>query len=130
MGVSRSATVVIAYLIATTKMTPQEALAAVRAKRAIVRPNRGFMSQLQEYYSKHSDSLQQPSVAEEQPLDKDGKQEKRRASWRYSLWDPRDAARVYMHNALATATSLSFPSAVLQPHVAALELWKFESHMS
>ncbi|KAH9977516.1 protein-tyrosine phosphatase-like protein, partial [Russula compacta] len=46
MGISRSATVMIAYLIATTKMTPREALAAVRSKRAIVRPNPGFMSQL------------------------------------------------------------------------------------
>jgi protein-tyrosine phosphatase len=56
MGISRSATVVIAYLIATGEMTPDEALAAVRAKRAIVRPNGGFMSQLQEYYSKFLDS--------------------------------------------------------------------------
>src|SRR6266851_1312507 len=47
MGISRSTTVVLAYLVATTQMTPREALAAVRSKRAIVRPNRGFMSQLQ-----------------------------------------------------------------------------------
>ncbi|KAI0251779.1 protein-tyrosine phosphatase-like protein [Lactifluus subvellereus] len=55
MGISRSATVVCAYLIATREMTPDEALAAVRAVRAIVRPNGGFMSQLQEYYSMCSD---------------------------------------------------------------------------
>ena len=56
MGISRSATVMIAYLIATTKMTPREALAAVQSKRAVVLPNFGFMSQLQEYYMKYSDS--------------------------------------------------------------------------
>jgi len=35
MGISRSATVVIACLIATSQMTPHEALAAVWEKRAI-----------------------------------------------------------------------------------------------
>ena len=49
MGVSRSATVVCAYLIATMKMTPDEALAAVREKRDIVCPNVGFLRQLEEY---------------------------------------------------------------------------------
>jgi Dual specificity phosphatase, catalytic domain len=102
MGISRSATAVIAYLIATTKMTPHEALAAVRAKRAIVRPNRGFMSQLQEYYSKYFNPLQ-VNLAEEPP-DKNGKREKQKAPQSYSMWDPREAAKVYLHNALATAT--------------------------
>jgi atypical dual specificity phosphatase len=49
MGISRSATVICAYLIATTRMTPREALAAVRAKRSIVSPNMGFLRQLEEY---------------------------------------------------------------------------------
>jgi atypical dual specificity phosphatase len=49
MGISRSATVVCAYLIATTQMTPNEALAAVKAKRGIVSPNMGFLRQLDEY---------------------------------------------------------------------------------
>ena len=49
MGISRSATVVCAYLVATTGMTPDEALAAVRAKRGIVSPNVGFLLQLEEY---------------------------------------------------------------------------------
>ncbi|KAF8493217.1 protein-tyrosine phosphatase-like protein [Russula emetica] len=35
MGISRSTTVVMAYLIATTNMTPHEALATVRSKRTI-----------------------------------------------------------------------------------------------
>ena len=50
MGISRSATVICAYLIATTRMTPHEALAAVRAKRGIASPNSGFLRQLEEYY--------------------------------------------------------------------------------
>ena len=50
MGISRSATIVCAYLIATMRMTPHEALAAVREKRGIVSPNMGFLRQLEEYY--------------------------------------------------------------------------------
>jgi hypothetical protein len=49
MGISRSATVVCAYLVATAKMTPDEALVAVRAKRGIVCPNIGFRRQLEQY---------------------------------------------------------------------------------
>src|ERR1700677_670878 len=49
MGISRSATVVCAYLVATAKMTPDEALVAVRAKRGIVCPNIGFRIQLEQY---------------------------------------------------------------------------------
>jgi Dual specificity phosphatase, catalytic domain len=49
MGISRSATVVCGYLVATMKMTPDEALAAVKAKRGIVCPNMGFRRQLEEY---------------------------------------------------------------------------------
>jgi atypical dual specificity phosphatase len=49
MGISRSATVVCAYLVATMRMTPDEALAAVRAKRGIACPNLGFRRQLEEY---------------------------------------------------------------------------------
>ncbi len=49
MGISRSATIVCAYLIATMRLTPHEALAAVREKRGIVSPNMGFLRQLEEY---------------------------------------------------------------------------------
>jgi Dual specificity phosphatase, catalytic domain len=49
MGISRSATVVCGYFVATMKMTPQEALTAVKAKRGIVCPNLGFRIQLEEY---------------------------------------------------------------------------------
>lgn len=49
MGISRSATVVCAYLVATTDMTAAQALAAVQAKRAVVNPNYGFQRQLRKY---------------------------------------------------------------------------------
>jgi atypical dual specificity phosphatase len=49
MGISRSATVVCAYLVATARMTPDEALFAVREKRGYVCPNLGFRRQLEEY---------------------------------------------------------------------------------
>ncbi|KAJ7132160.1 protein-tyrosine phosphatase-like protein [Mycena epipterygia] len=46
-GVSRSATVVCAYLVATTTMTASESIVYVQAKRSIVCPNIGFRNQLQ-----------------------------------------------------------------------------------
>ncbi|KAF7799690.1 hypothetical protein EIP86_010932 [Pleurotus ostreatoroseus] len=49
MGVSRSATVVCAYLVATTPMIASEALAFVRERRSIVRPNSAFQQQLEAY---------------------------------------------------------------------------------
>ncbi|KAH9058920.1 dual specificity phosphatase, partial [Lactarius deliciosus] len=46
MGISRSATVICAYLVPTARVTPHEALMAVRGKLGIVSPNIGFLSQL------------------------------------------------------------------------------------
>jgi atypical dual specificity phosphatase len=60
MGISRSATVVCAYLVATAKMTPDEAIVAVKAKRGIVCPNLGFRRQLEEYYMKQLPGSSRP----------------------------------------------------------------------
>ena len=49
MGISRSATVVCAYLVATTPLIPSEAIDFVRAKRGVVCPNLGFRQQLETY---------------------------------------------------------------------------------
>ncbi|KAJ3772656.1 protein-tyrosine phosphatase-like protein [Lentinula raphanica] len=48
-GVSRSATVVCAYLIATAGMTAMESITFVQSKRKIVSPNNGFRKQLSLY---------------------------------------------------------------------------------
>ncbi|KAI0057976.1 phosphatases II, partial [Artomyces pyxidatus] len=48
-GKSRSASVVLAYLVAAVGMPLAGALAYVRARREIVRPNAGFMRQLRAY---------------------------------------------------------------------------------
>lgn len=45
-GVSRSATIVIGYLMYKNKMNVQEALSFVRQKRPIINPNYGFVCQL------------------------------------------------------------------------------------
>ncbi|KIJ61952.1 hypothetical protein HYDPIDRAFT_95280 [Hydnomerulius pinastri MD-312] len=45
-GISRSATLVCAYLVATTPMHALEAIAHVQSKRGIVAPNLGFRRQL------------------------------------------------------------------------------------
>jgi protein-tyrosine phosphatase len=48
-GISRSATVVCAYLIATKRMLGVESIEFVQAKRGIVCPNNGFRQQLVTY---------------------------------------------------------------------------------
>ncbi|KAF8889347.1 protein-tyrosine phosphatase-like protein [Infundibulicybe gibba] len=48
-GISRSATVVCAYVIASTGMPAPEAIAFVQEKRGIVCPNLGFRHQLETY---------------------------------------------------------------------------------
>ncbi|KAJ8094439.1 hypothetical protein AAF712_005799 [Marasmius tenuissimus] len=48
-GISRSATVVCAYLVATTGMRAIDSIAFVQSKRRIVCPNSGFRQQLEMY---------------------------------------------------------------------------------
>ncbi|KDQ61300.1 hypothetical protein JAAARDRAFT_55974 [Jaapia argillacea MUCL 33604] len=48
-GVSRSASVVAAYLMATYGWTPAQAVGYIKSKRSVAEPNFGFISQLQEY---------------------------------------------------------------------------------
>ena len=51
MGKSRSATVIIAFLMQKYHSTPEEALARLRECRPICEPNEGFMEQLRLYAS-------------------------------------------------------------------------------
>ena len=127
MGISRSTTIVMAYLIATTTMTPHEALATVRSKRTIVRPNRGFMSQLQEYYSKRSNSLQvdlgdKPSDKEGEP----GNMMKTRRG-RHTAGTAKVAAKSYVRYALTAVTSL--PPHMSHHSPEGQEYWKFEDRL-
>ena len=48
-GISRSGTIVIAYLVQQKAMTFKEALAFVRGKRSVVHPNSGFQKQLMKF---------------------------------------------------------------------------------
>jgi len=48
-GISRSATIVISYLMHREKMSLREALAWVKARRKVISPNFGFVRQLIEY---------------------------------------------------------------------------------
>ncbi|RWS06797.1 dual specificity protein phosphatase 18-like isoform X1 [Dinothrombium tinctorium] len=52
-GVSRSAALVIAYLIKHKRMTLHDAFNHVRERRQVIRPNNGFFKQLIEYEKKH-----------------------------------------------------------------------------
>lgn len=56
MGLSRSATIVIAYLMKKYRIGYKEALEKVRAKRYVY-PNPGFVSQLQKYKDLHFSTL-------------------------------------------------------------------------
>jgi len=49
MGVSRSASTVIAYAMKQQRWSLDVALAYVRDRRSIIKPNDGFMKQLQTY---------------------------------------------------------------------------------
>jgi len=51
MGISRSATVVAAYLTFRHGLTPLQAISWLRFQRPIVWPNSGFQEQLHDYYS-------------------------------------------------------------------------------
>ena len=131
MGISRSTTVVIAYLIATSQMTPREALAAVRAKRPIVRPNRGFMTQLNEYHSRCSNSLQAKFVDEPVTDEKIEEQEGRKG--RKPRWDSTRsptsaAAKGYLYSTLAalSLSSMTLPQESFGGH----EYWKIEHRVS
>lgn len=52
MGISRSTTILIAYLLSSDpSLNPKSALALIRSSRPFVEPNSGFMSQLALYHS-------------------------------------------------------------------------------
>lgn len=49
MGISRSSTIIISYLMYKNKMAMDTALTIVKEKRSIIRPNCGFLYQLLKY---------------------------------------------------------------------------------
>ena len=53
LGISRSASFIIAYLIKYHKMSVKEALEFVKQKRNQIKPNEGFINQLHEYEKKY-----------------------------------------------------------------------------
>ncbi|XP_038556771.1 dual specificity protein phosphatase 22-A [Micropterus salmoides] len=57
-GVSRSTTIVVAYLMTVTHYSWEECLSAVKAVRSFVGPNYGFQEQLQEYQMTHVSEFQ------------------------------------------------------------------------
>ncbi|XP_072297686.1 dual specificity protein phosphatase 22-B [Eucyclogobius newberryi] len=58
-GVSRSVTLVVAYLMMVTGLGWQEALAAVRVVRPTAGPNIGFQRQLQEFQDKQAEQFRE-----------------------------------------------------------------------
>merc|ERR1712007_257290 len=59
MGKSRSVTICLAYMVTRDRLSLADALAAVKAKRPVARPNAGFLQQLLalELASRGSNSL-------------------------------------------------------------------------
>ena len=60
LGISRSATVVCAYLIATTNLSANESIAHVQSLRDVVNPNFGFRQQLEEYATRYVEDKPKP----------------------------------------------------------------------
>ncbi|XP_037314813.2 dual specificity protein phosphatase 22-B isoform X2 [Pungitius pungitius] len=58
-GVSRSVTLVVAYIMTVTGLGWQEALAAVRVVRPCAGPNLGFQRQLQEFEATQADQFRE-----------------------------------------------------------------------
>ncbi|XP_022613880.1 dual specificity protein phosphatase 22-B-like isoform X2 [Seriola dumerili] len=58
-GVSRSVTLVVAYIMTVTGLGWQEALAAVRVARPCAGPNLGFQRQLQEFEATQADEFRE-----------------------------------------------------------------------
>lgn len=56
-GVSRSVTLVVAYIMTVTGLGWQEALAAVKVVRPCAGPNLGFQRQLQEFETMQADQV-------------------------------------------------------------------------
>ncbi|XP_046974194.1 dual specificity protein phosphatase MPK-4-like [Vanessa cardui] len=54
-GVSRSATIVIAFIMAKYKLTFEQAYAFVRQRRRFINPNPGFVNQLKQYHRMNYD---------------------------------------------------------------------------
>ncbi|KAF9531721.1 protein-tyrosine phosphatase-like protein [Crepidotus variabilis] len=61
MGISRSATVVCAYLVATTEMTAAVSISYVQELRPVVCPNLGFRQQLEDYGTRFVKQKPRPS---------------------------------------------------------------------
>jgi protein-tyrosine phosphatase len=62
-GISRSATIILAFLVRHRDFEPVEALKFLRKKRSIVKPNAGFIQQLKCYYD---DTVRSLSEAKEE----------------------------------------------------------------
>ncbi|XP_061095600.1 dual specificity protein phosphatase 22-B-like isoform X1 [Conger conger] len=58
-GVSRSVTLVVAYIMTVTELGWQDALAAVRASRPCAGPNMGFLRQLEEFQNTQAHEYRQ-----------------------------------------------------------------------
>ncbi|XP_003975344.1 dual specificity protein phosphatase 22-B isoform X4 [Takifugu rubripes] len=58
-GVSRSVTLVVAYIMTVTRLGWSDALAAVKAARPCAAPNVGFQRQLQEFESTQADKFRE-----------------------------------------------------------------------
>lgn len=63
-GVSRSVTLVVAYIMTVTRLGWQEALAAVKVVRPCAGPNLGFQRQLQEFEATQADQVSPLELSE------------------------------------------------------------------
>ncbi|CAD5222065.1 unnamed protein product [Bursaphelenchus xylophilus] len=69
MGVSRSATIVIAYIMAITKLDPFDVIGFVTSRRDFINPNEGFLEQLKIYKAKCNETHKELQITHERVKD-------------------------------------------------------------
>ena len=57
-GISRSTTIVAAYIMAVTQFNWKDAIKAIKCSRSIAKPNYGFQRQLQDFCNSQAQKVQ------------------------------------------------------------------------
>lgn len=104
-GVSRSATITIAYLLKHTKLSMMDIYRLVKGKRSIISPNFNFMGQLMEYEQALNNGLCErsviPSIIPEES-----------SVWRHTSTSGKDCGflRILSHSKVKESVFLNWPS--------------------
>jgi len=102
MGVSRSTTIVLAYIMKKTRMELNSALALCRSFRTCCNPNPGFIKQL----TRHQELIQEKKVEKDVSQDANSSETKAKAWQRFSFSFPSCYARANIEDARASSKEI------------------------